>query len=60
MKVNNGNKSDNIEEKLENKVIQREEINVKESQCYNVSVLMNHHQDLESMISRDIRSTMDF
>ena len=28
-----------------NKVIQKEESNVKESQHYNVSVLMNHHQD---------------
>ena len=32
-------------EKLMNKVIQEEEeFNEKESQCYNVSVLMNHHQ----------------
>ena len=32
-------------EKLKNKVIQREEFNVKESQCYNVLVVMKHHQD---------------
>ena len=46
--------------RLKNKVIQREEFNVKESQCYNVSVLMNHHQDLERMISSDVRSPMDY
>ena len=34
-------------ENLINKVIQEEEFNVKESQCSNVSVLMNHHQDKE-------------
>ena len=40
------NKSNNIEKKLINKVIQEEEwFNVKESRCYKVSVLMNHHQD---------------
>ena len=39
-----------IWEKLKNKVIQREEFNVKESQHYNISVLRNHHQDLERMI----------
>ena len=38
MEVNNGNESNNIEK---NKVIQREEFNVKDSQRYNVSVLMN-------------------
>ena len=32
--------------KLKNKVIQREEFNIKPSQCYNVSALMKHHQDL--------------
>ena len=34
-------------EKLKNKVIQREEVNVKESHRYNVLVLMNHHQELD-------------
>ena len=34
-------------EKFKDKVIQEEEFNVKESQCYNISVLMNHHQDEE-------------
>ena len=33
--------------KLKNKVTQREEFKVKESQRYNISVLMNHHQDLD-------------
>ena len=47
-------------EKMKNKVIQREEFNVKESQRYNVSVLLNHHQDLEIMISSDFRSPIDF
>ena len=32
-------------EKLKNKVFQTEEFNVKESQRYYVSVLMNSHQD---------------
>ena len=45
MEVNNGNESDSIEKKLKNQVIQREEFNVKESQCFNFSVLMNHHLD---------------
>ena len=45
VEVNNGNESDSIEKKLKNKLIQREEFNVKGSQCYNVSVLMNHHQN---------------
>ena len=47
-------------EKLKNKVIQNEEIDVKESRRYNVSVLTNpnHHQDLEKMISSVVRSTM--
>ena len=55
MEVNNGNESDN-REKLKNKVIQREEFNVKESQHYNASVLMNYHQDLERLIMSDIKS----
>ena len=38
-------------EKLKNKVIQSEEFNVKERQCYDVSVLINHHQDLEKKSS---------
>ena len=50
VEVNNGNVSDKIEKKSKSNVIQREESNVKESQCYNVSVLMNHHQDLGRMI----------
>ena len=48
MEVNNGNESDNIskkQNKTKNEVMQREEFNVKESRRYNVSVLMNHHQD---------------
>ena len=45
--------------KLKNQVIQSGEFNMKESQCYNVSVLINHHQDLEKMLSSVIRSPMD-
>ena len=44
---------------FKNKVIQREDINAKESQCHNVSVLMNHYQDIEKMLSSDVRSPMD-
>ena len=36
-----------IEKKLKNEVIQNEEFNVKESQCYKISVLMNPHQNKE-------------
>ena len=45
---------------MKNKVTQREEFNVKEIQRYNVSVQMNHQQDLERMMSSDVRSPMDF
>ena len=45
--------------KIENKIIEREEFNVKENQRYNVSVLINHHQDLDRMISSDVRSPID-
>ena len=45
-------------EKLKNKVIQIEEFDIKESQRFNVSVLMNRHQKI--IISSDIRSPMDF
>ena len=34
-------------EKLENKVIQREEFNIKVSHRYNIPIQMNHHQNLE-------------
>ena len=37
-------------EKFKNKVIQSEEFNIKESRRYNVSVSINHHQDLEKML----------
>ena len=33
--------------KIENKVMQNEEFNMKESRHYNVSVLIYHRQDLE-------------
>ena len=46
-------------EKLKNKVIKSEEFNVKERQHYNISVLLNHHQDLEKMILSVIGSTID-
>ena len=55
MEVNNGNESDNIKEKMKNKVIQGEEFNVKESQCYNILVLMNHHWDLDRKILSNVR-----
>ena len=34
--------------KLNNKIIQRDESNVKESQHFNVSVLINRHQDFKN------------
>ena len=37
-------------EKLKNKVIQNEEFDMKEGQCYNILVLRNHHQNLEKML----------
>ena len=58
MEVNNGKESDNMEKKMKNKVIQSEEFNVKESRHYNVSVLINHLQNLEKMISSVVRSPM--
>ena len=36
--------------KLKRKVIQSEEFNMKECRCYNVSVLINLHQNLEKML----------
>ena len=44
MGVYDGNEFDNIEKNEKKKVIQREESNAKESRCYDVFVLMNHHQ----------------
>ena len=44
-------------EKLINKVIQEEEFNEKESR-YNVSVLINHHQDKWEMISSVVETPM--
>ena len=44
--------------KFKNKVIQSKESIAKETRRYNVSILINHHQDLEKMIST-VRSTMD-
>ena len=35
------------EEKLRNIAFQSETFNMKESQRYNISILINHHQDLE-------------
>ena len=46
-------------EELKNKVIQREEFNMKKSRRYNVSVLINHHRDLEKMLSSIFRSPID-
>ena len=44
---------------MKNKVIQKEEFNVKENQFYNVSVLINHRQDLGMMITSYVKSPMD-
>ena len=41
MEVNSENKPDNIEDKLKNKIIRREEFNVIERRRNNVSVLIN-------------------
>ena len=46
-------------EKLENKIIQSDGFIVKESQRYNVSVLINQHQDFKMMILSVVRSMMD-
>ena len=45
MEVNIGSESDNIVKKIINKVIHEEEFNVKQSQSFNISVLMSHNQD---------------
>ena len=52
MEVNNG-------KELKNKVIQSEEFNMKESQHYNVLVLINYQKDLEKMLSSVVRSMID-
>ena len=44
---------------FKNKVIQRVEFNMKESRHYNVSVLINHYQDFEKMLSSVAGSLMD-
>ena len=62
LKVNNGKESDNMEKNWKT-VIQSEEFNMKESWCYNISGLINHHQDLERMLSSVVRSptlTLDY
>ena len=48
-------------EKLKNKVIQSEEFNMKNKvdAIFDVFVLINHHQDLEKMLSSVVRSPMD-
>ena len=46
-------------EKIEKKVTQSEEFIVKENRRYNVSGLINHHQDFEKMKPCVVRSTMD-
>ena len=43
-------KNPTIWRKIENKVIQSDEFIVKESQCYNVSALINHHQDFKNWL----------
>ena len=49
VEVNNGKECGG---KLKTKVIPSEEFNMKESRRYHVSVLINHHLDLEKMLSR--------
>ena len=39
----------NLEKIFKNKVIKSEEFNLKESRCYNISVSIGHHQDIESL-----------
>ena len=46
-------------EKLENKDCKSEELNMKESWRFNVSVSLNHHQDLEMMLSSVVRSPIN-
>ena len=48
-----------MEKNLTNKVIQSEEFNVKENRCYNVLVLINHHQDLEKMLTSVVWSSVN-
>ena len=45
MEVSNGKESDSIEKNWKNKIIQSDEFIMKENRRYNVSVLMNLHQD---------------
>ena len=45
MKVDNGNESNNIKKNLKNKVIQREEFDVKESQHYGSLELKDYNVD---------------
>ena len=44
-----------MEKILKNKVIQSEEFTMKESRRYNVSVTINHPQDLEKMLWRNVK-----
>ena len=39
-----------MERNIEKQVIQGEEFDMNESQHYNVSVSINHHQDIEKML----------
>ena len=44
---------------LKNKVIQSKEFNMKKNRRYNVSVSINHHQDLQKVLRSIVRSPMD-
>ena len=44
---------------MKNEVIQSEEFNMKKSRRCNISILINHHQDLEKMLTSVIRSSME-
>ena len=45
--------------KIENKLIQCKEFDMKERQLYNVAVSINHHPNLEKMLLSIVRSPMD-
>ena len=52
MEINNGKKSDNLEENWKTKLSKNDEFIAKESRRFNISVLINYQQDLKMMIPR--------
>ena len=49
-----------VKRKIEKQGNPKRRIKCKRKSCYNVSVLVNHHQNLERMIFRNVRSPIDF